>query len=64
MATKAKSYVGKKLKIAAGTKVSRAGRTYTRDVETTVTVRAQEVARNGKTRIVWKSNGLKASTLI
>lgn len=64
MTTKTKSYVGKKVKIAAGTRVQRAGRTYTREIDTVVTVRAQEAARGGKTRIVWKSNGLRASTLI
>lgn len=60
----AKNYVGKNLKIKAGTKVSRAGTTSKRSVDTIVTVRAQEAARNGKTRVYWKSHGLKASTLI
>lgn len=60
----AKNYVGKTLKIKEGTKVSRLGRTTARKVETLVTIRAQEAARNGKTRVYWKSNGYKASTLV
>ena len=61
---KARNYVGRSLKIKAGTKVSRLGRTSTRDIDTVVTVRGQEPARNGKTRVFWKSNGYKASTII
>jgi hypothetical protein len=60
----AKNYVGKTLKIKEGTKVSRLGRTTTRKVATVVTIRGQEPARGGKTRIFWKSNGYKASTLV
>lgn len=59
-----RNLVGRSLKIKAGTKVSRLGRTTTRAVDTIVTVRGQEPARNGKTRVFWKSNGYKASTLI
>lgn len=60
----AKNYIGKTLKIKAGTKVARAGRTTTRSVDTTIRVRDQEVTRGGKVRVYWKSNGLKASALI
>ncbi|TFG98656.1 hypothetical protein E4H12_05430 [Candidatus Thorarchaeota archaeon] len=61
---KAKNYVGRSLKIKAGTKVSRLGRTATRDIDTVVRIRDQETTRAGKTRVFWKSNGYKASTLI
>lgn len=61
---KVKNYVGKAVQIKAGMKVSRLGRTTTRKADTVVTIRAQEPARNGKTRLIWKSNGYKASTLV
>jgi hypothetical protein len=61
---KAKNYVGKSLTIKAGTKVSRLGSTSKRDVDTVVTIRGQEPARGGKTRVFWKSHGYRASTLI
>ena len=59
-----RNLVGRSLKIKAGTKVSRLGRTTTRSTDTVVTIRGQEPARNGKTRVFWKSHGYKASTLI
>lgn len=60
----AKNYVGKSLKIKEGMKVTRAGRTSARKVETIVTIRRQEAARNGKTRVFWKSHGVAASTTL
>ena len=60
----AKNYVGKSLTIKGGTKVTRAGRTTTRKSSSVVTIRAQEVARSGKTRVFWKSHGVQASTTI
>lgn len=59
-----KSYVGQQLTIAPGTKVRRQGSTATRTRETTVTIRKQEPARNGKTRVFWKSLGYAASALV
>lgn len=59
-----KNLVGKSIKIKAGTKTTRAGRTATRQVSTVVTVRRQEAAKNGKTRVFWKSHGVIASALI
>jgi hypothetical protein len=60
----AKNYVGKSLKIKEGMKVTRAGRTSARKVESVVTIRGQEPTRNGKTRVFWKSHGVKASTIL
>lgn len=56
--------IGKTITIKAGTIVTRAGVRAKRDADTTVTVRKIEGARNGKTRVYWKSNGILASALI
>lgn len=62
---KATNYVGKQLTIKAGTYVTRNGK-LTRIVSapTRVTVRAQEIAKNGKIRITWKSHGVFVSALV
>lgn len=52
--------IGSKTTIKAGTRVTTQGRTTTRKTDSIVTVRAVESARNGKTRITWKSNGYLA----
>ena len=61
---KTKNYVGKKLEIKPGTRVTRAGKTTVRSTSSKVTVRSQSVARNGKIRVSWKSNGITASTTL
>lgn len=58
------NYIGKYIAIPSGAKVRKAGFTTTRDRTTYVTVRGQEPARNGKTRVFWKSHGVTASTLL
>lgn len=50
--------------IPAGTFVRRAGTLTKRTEGTVVTARRVEPARNGKTRVYWKSNGVIASALI
>lgn len=60
----ARSLVGSRVYVPAGTRVKRQGTTTTRQSGTMVTVRATELARGGKTRITWKSNGYNASALI
>jgi S-adenosylmethionine:tRNA-ribosyltransferase-isomerase (queuine synthetase) len=62
--TKTKTLVGKSITIKAGTKVRTLGTTVSRTRDTQVTVRATETAKNGKTRVFWKSNGYQASALI
>ena len=59
-----KSYIGKPLTIKAGTIVTRLGQRSKRSIDSTVTVRNQETARGGKTRVFWKSHGYIASALI
>lgn len=59
-----KSYIGKTITIKAGTFVNRAGVRAKRTADTTVTIRNQEVTRNGKLRVFWKSNGLIASAIV
>ncbi len=59
-----KNYIGKQITIPVGAKVRRAGETTTRKSESTVTVRKQEAARNNRTRVYWKSNGVLASFLL
>jgi ribosomal protein L16/L10AE len=56
--------VGRQVTIKAGTRVTSLGRTLTRKSDSTVTIRAIEKARNGKTRILWKSMGYTASALV
>lgn len=57
-------YAGKSIKLKAGTFVKRDGKLTKRINDTIVTVSRTEQARNGKTRIYWKSNGRLASALI
>ncbi len=59
-----KSYIGKPITIKAGTVVTRLGQRSKRSIDSQVTVRNQETARNGKTRVFWKSHGYIASALI
>lgn len=59
-----KSYIGKPITIKAGTIVTRLGQRSKRAIDSQVTVRNQEAARNGKTRVFWKSHGYIASALI
>lgn len=59
-----KSYIGTPLTIKAGTIVTRLGSRAKRTIDSTVTIRNQESARNGKTRVFWKSHGYIASALI
>lgn len=59
-----KSYIGKPITIKAGTIVNRLGQRSKRSIDSTVTVRNQEPARNGKVRVFWKSHGYIASALI
>jgi hypothetical protein len=56
--------IGKAITIKAGTIVARAGQRAKRSADSIVTVRKAEAARNGKTRIFWKSHGIIASALI
>lgn len=60
----AKTYVGKTLTVKAGARVRRAGALRVRKAPARVTIRSQELARNGKVRVSWKSHGLIATTLI
>lgn len=50
--------------IPAGTLVRRAGTLSKRAEGTVVTAKRVEPARNGKTRVFWKSNGVIASALV
>lgn len=59
-----KSYIGKPITIKAGTIVTRLGQRQKRTTDSTVTIRNQEAARNGRTRVFWKSHGYIASALI
>lgn len=52
------------LVITPGARVRRAGTLRTRKTSAIVSIRRTEPARNGKTRVFWKSNGRIASTLI
>jgi len=58
--TTSNSYVGSTFTIPAGTRVNRNGLALTQQRTLNVTVRSQELTRNGKTRIYWKSLGLRA----
>lgn len=58
------SYIGTTLTITPGTRVTTTGRTVTRKQKSTITVRGQETTRSGKTRIVWKSMGYRATAVI
>ena len=56
--------VGSVVTIPAGKRVNRAGTVSTRRTARQVTVRRVEAARNGKTRVYWKSAGVIANALI
>jgi hypothetical protein len=56
--------VGRQVTIPAGTRVTRAGITQTRQTPSIVTVRAMETTRAGNPKIYWKSNGLRASAVL
>ena len=56
--------VGRQVTIPAGTKVTRAGSTTKRSLDSTVTVRSVEYTRSGNPKIYWKSNGLRASAVL
>jgi len=60
----AKNFVGKQLKIKAGTKVSRLGKTLTRKTPSIVTILAQQPVKGGKVKVFWKSHGYRASTIL
>lgn len=57
-------YTGQTVQIQAGKQVTRNGERVRQARDTYVTVRNTAPARNGKTRIFWKSNGYTASALI
>lgn len=61
---KTTNYVGKTVTLTAGTRVNRidGSKRLTRD--TTVTIIAQEAARNNKTRVFWKSNGYRGTNTL
>ena len=61
---KTSTLIGKQVTIPAGTKVTRLGTTSKRSVQTTITVRAQEITRTGKTKVFWKSNGYMACAVL
>lgn len=58
------NYVGRTVAITPGTRVRVAGVPFVQKNHSTVTVRAQEKTRTGKTRIVWKSMGYRATTVL
>jgi hypothetical protein len=55
---------GSKVTVQAGSRVTRRGTTARRDFSTVVTVRKVEKTRAGRTKIYWKSNGYRASTVL
>lgn len=61
---KTTNYVGKSLTLEAGTRVNRIDSTKRLTREATVTIIAQEAARNGKTRVFWKSNGFRGTNTL
>ena len=63
MNKRTKIYVGKAITINVGTRVTRAGVTYTRQQSSIATVVSQRITRSG-TRVYWKSHGVMASTLV
>ena len=64
MAKSTRIAVGRQITIPAGSRVTRAGVTQTRSSESTVTIRAVEYTRAGNAKVYWKSNGLRASTVL
>lgn len=63
MANKKTSYVGKTLFVESGVRYNRFGQEK-KMIGREVTIRSEEPARNGKTRVFWKSQGYKANVLI
>lgn len=57
-------YAGRQITIPAGTIVKREGTASKRKTSSVVTVRKIEPARDGKTRVFWKSHGVLASALV
>lgn len=57
-------YAGKTIRLKAGTFVNRAGQLSKRQADSYITVRRAEPARNGKTRVYWKSMGYTVSALV
>lgn len=55
---------GQKVTIKAGSYVNVNGKSTRRSTPSVVTVRAAKPARNGKTRVFWKSNGYIANAVI
>lgn len=61
---KKSNFVGRKFTITPGTRVRVGGVNKVQNKHSTVTVRAQEKTNTGKIRVVWKSMGYRASTVI
>ena len=57
-------YTGRQITIPAGTLVKREGTATKRKAASIVTVRKHEPARDGKTRVFWKSHGIIVSALV
>ncbi len=57
-------FTGRKITIPAGTLVKSGSGSQKRKAPSAVTVRKHEPARDGKTRVYWKSNGVIVSALI
>lgn len=64
MAKAKKIKVGARVTIPAGTQIYKQGFRTKQTRDTTVTIRALETTAYGNTRIVWKSNGYRASTVL
>jgi hypothetical protein len=58
------TFTGSSLYVPAGKRIIRNGVPARQARSTIVTVRDTAPARNGKTRVFWKSNGYKASALV
>lgn len=65
MATTSRNLVGTRVQIKAGTRVRdiQTDIVSTRARDSIVTVRKQEVARGGKTRIYWKSSNYQSALI-
>lgn len=64
MAKAKKLKVGAQVLIPAGTQVYTQGARTKRERDSIVTIRALEQTSYGNTRIVWKSHGYRASTVL
>ncbi len=63
--SKATNYVGRTLTIKKGAYVTREGKLVSiRSNPSRVTILSQQPGKGGKTRVFWKSNGLRVSTLV